>query len=199
MRVPFLEHEFRNKKPSVILNSYPKPRLLKTHLPYSFLKKQLEPLKDKVKVILWTLEPKGSIGNYHNFWNTKCKFFDFPEIAWEKFFQLFQKKQLFEGDWYDTNTSWVDVMGGQDNFLWLPYEQAKKDVSATTRLMADFCGIRLSTFKLEKLAYVVDYDPVVPSKERFTIEQAEIVDQMTKEKLDKSPLAKGYCTTALVG
>ena len=46
------------------------------------------------------------------------KVFEFPTLEWNTFFEMFEKKQLFEGDWFDMHDSWMPHLK-DDNLLWL--------------------------------------------------------------------------------
>lgn len=67
IRVPFLEHEFRNVEPMSLLRDMPAPRIMKTHLSYNFLEKQFGNLKDKVSERRLTLSSSVS-ALHHSIW-----------------------------------------------------------------------------------------------------------------------------------
>lgn len=193
-RLPFLEHEFKNADPAKILNAYKPPRLIKSHLPYRLLEKQLRGVEDKVKIILWTLDPKDVVPNYHNMWNNVgAAYFNFPHVTWEHFFNLFRAEKLYEGDWFDMNLSWVNRMGGKSNFLQLSHEETKaRPLAETVRHVADFCGTTVTDTQVEKILGLKEYDVPIGWKTCYSDEQKQCVEQRCREKLPGTSLEK-YC------
>ena len=190
-RVPFLEHLFKTQDPRSLVN-FPSPRLLKTHLSYRYWADNLHPVKDKLKVILWVAEPKDTIANYYRFWSTKGKFFDFPEIEWNYFFDLFKRDKLFEGNWYETNISWLKAYENDPRMLVLSYEQTRSDPRGCVSKMADFLEIVVTDEELKKLVSVVEFDKWPDWSTVYNIEQKQYIDHLTRTKLVGTPLEHLY-------
>ena len=190
-RVPFLEHVFKMNDPRS-LSSFPSPRLLKTHLSYKYWEDNLAPVKKQVKVILWVAEPKDTIANYYNFWTTKGTFFDFPQIEWNYFFDLFKRDKLFEGNWYKTNTSWLKAYENEPNMLLLSYELSRKEPDDCVRKLANFLGISLTEEKIRKLVNVIEFDKWPDWSNLFNGEQKTFTDQLTRTMVAGTPLENIY-------
>lgn len=140
----------------------------------------------QVKIILWVQDPKSMLKNYHKFWVVCGGAFGFPSVTWEKFYELFQDKQLFEGDWFDMNRSWMEQFAGKDNFMVLHYEDVAKDLDGTVNKLAEFVDLpnrESITFKLQKCAYMQPFDKQPDWKGTLSPEQIKTVNDMVKEKM----------------
>ncbi|ELT98967.1 hypothetical protein CAPTEDRAFT_219198 [Capitella teleta] len=194
IRLPFLEHEFRNVEPMSLLKDMESPRIMKTHLEYKHLQKQMEGFEDKIKIILWVQDPRKVLKNYHKFWSVCGAGFGFPLVSWEKFFQLFKDKQLFEGDWFEMNRSWIDTFSARGNLLVLTYEDVVNDLDGTVQKLAEFTDVPdwdKKLFKLQKCTYMQPYDKK-PDTEGYTEEQLQIVKDMINAKMGGTGLDKLY-------
>ena len=191
-RLPFLEHEFRNTDPLTLLEDMPRPRAMKSHLPPQFFGKQLGENRNKTKILLWVQDPKDVMVNYHCFWNEKGGYFNFPKLEWEKFYDLFKKKVLFEGDWMDTNAAWLNEFDGQDNFLMLRYEDAAQDLEGTVKKLAKFLGVKCNGFKASRVAHVLPYDVRREWGDRWTEEQQKHLEDRYKAEMKGTALEGVY-------
>ena len=201
-RVPFLEHEFKlmNVDPRD-LPTYPSPRLLKTHISHRYWADNLQPVNDKVKVILWTAEPKDVVANYIDFWNIKGgEAFNFPLIQWDHFFDLFKRDRLFEGNWYLMNMSWLKAYeNNKSNLLLLSYEESRANPSGCVLKMAGFLGIKVTEEQVTKIVNMRQFDKWGDWSRKFDVEQKKYTDELTKKKVAGSALAELYpCDNGII-
>lgn len=188
-RVPHADHEFFGKtEPKVLFNAEKAPRVYKTHFPARMMERHMT---GKAKVIFWSADLRGILPKYCHMYNTLGKFLKFPDITWENFFELFKEKQLFEGDWFETTKSFLPYIG-KENFLFLEYEEAAKDLMGAIRKIAEFLNIELSGEQVEKLAKIVPFDQFPDWTKSFTPEQVEYYNDVYAKNMKGTILENKY-------
>ncbi len=211
-RFPALEHQFLPGNPAGIVNSLesarttPPPHLMKTRLPASFFRMQVESGNTKAIAIL--RNPKDVLVSQFNFYrmNRGYKF----DKSWDYFFDMFRAKHLFWGDWFDHVLSWWSLKD-QSNVHIVFYEDMKRNLRAEVTKMAAFTGRHVTEDQLDKITehcqfesmrdnpatnfsvarYIYDFSkaPFMRSgtvggwKDYFTQEQSDFIDQMCQERL----------------
>ncbi len=98
-------------------------------------------MEGKPRVIVVMRNPKDSLVSFYHFHKNQ------PGLAfpgtWDESFDLYQKKELFYGDFMDFNVgSWQHR--GEGNFLFLKYEDMKRDLTSTVQQIAQHCQVKLS-------------------------------------------------------
>ena len=137
------------------------------------------------------MDPRKTLINYHNMYNTKGKLLDFPPIDFNHFFDLFKEGQLFEGDWFDTTLSFLPYVGS-DNFLFLRYEQVATDQRGTVRNVADFFGIHISERQLDELVGGVQFDVVADWRLYFSNEKLQWYRRKYEQMMKGTDLETTY-------
>ena len=66
------------------------------------------------------------------------------DVTFDEYFEMFTKKQLPYGDWFDNVTKWMEV-GQQfpDQFMFVKYEDIHADHSGFVHRLAEFCDVKL--------------------------------------------------------
>ena len=124
----------------------PSPRIMNTHLQYRLMEKAL--VKDHPKVIVILRNPKDSLVSYYHFYNTRKGFEPIPTFS--KFFEMFKKKQLVFGDWFDHANGWYKQKD-LDNFHVISYEEMKADHSGSVRRLAEFLEKDLNESQVQRI------------------------------------------------
>ncbi|XP_041351331.1 sulfotransferase family cytosolic 1B member 1-like [Gigantopelta aegis] len=143
-RVPFFEFVMPGLRS---ISKQPSPRIIKTHLPFSLLPTQLK--EKKPKIIYIARNPKDTVVSYYHFTKALAKINyngDFNHF----FNEFFNNTMLFGPWWKHVKEGWQ--MRDEDNVLFLTYEQMKKDLPGTIRMVSMFLGKPLNEAEIEKLA-----------------------------------------------
>ncbi len=126
-----------------------RPRQLKTHLQYKIFKDAIAKHNPKVIVVMRNL--KDNIVSYYHMYKAMINY-NFPKTCtMDDFLQLFDEKRLVFGDWFDFNLSWWEEKDNP-NFLFVKYEELKKDVRAVIRRVATFLNKSLDPSLIEAIA-----------------------------------------------
>ena len=183
----------------------PSPRILKTHLQEHIVRRAV--MEGKPKVIVVMRNPKDSLVSFYHFHKNMIGL-AFPG-TWNEFFDLYQKKELLYGDIMDFNVGWWKHRD-EENFLFLKYEDMKRDLTSTVQKIAQHCQIKLSLEQVAKIVAHSDFaamrscDAIGMSmgyvgmsikdfmrkgevgdwRNYFTPEQGAYVDAQCKESLD---------------
>lgn len=133
-----------------------KPLLGKTHLHGDVLGHHVA--EGKVKVVMWFMDPRQVLVNYHHTMSTMaCKMLGWEPVDWNTFHEAYKQHQMLEGDWFDFVRSWQPYFNCS-NVLMLFYEDVAKDLVGTVKRIADFCGKNLSEDALSKIASCKPFD-----------------------------------------
>ena len=124
--IPFIEAEFSNGKTGADdFRNLPHPRMMKTHLPCEIWKGKLEK-NPNLKIIQTVRNPKDTLVSYYHHCRNESHLGRFNG-TWDQFFEVFKKKQLPWGDYFDDITECFKFFKTRENILVLPYEEMKKD------------------------------------------------------------------------
>ena len=170
-------------------------------MPSRYYQKQVAEGQTKAIVIL--RNPKDVLVSFFNFYrmNRAYKF----NQDFDTFFQMFLKKHLFWGDYFDHVNSWWPLRH-RENVLLVKYEDMLRDLEGHVTKMADFCDIQASPKMVTKIAdhckfesmrdnpatnfsynhkiYDFSKSPFMRSgtvggwKRYFTRQQSQLIDQM---------------------
>ncbi|XP_078374338.1 sulfotransferase 1B1-like [Oculina patagonica] len=144
---PFPSNPYHVTSPVMIermFESFPSPRVFKTHLPYDLVPKPSDQAT-KPRYIYVMRNPKDTaVSYYHHYLSAPST----QNLTWDAFFELFIKGEVFYGSWFD------HVLSGwkhkdDPNMLLLKYEEMKKDTPGTIQKIAKFIGKELSQEILE--------------------------------------------------
>lgn len=182
------------------------PRILKSHLPVKFWRRQI--LDGRPKVIVVMRNPKDNLVSYFHFVNMVepgC-------MTWQQWFDNFRLGHSLYGGWLNNVHDWWYQFSSSTNVLFLKYEDVKSDVSHTVDVIADFLNTPLTrqekeiilkhtTFQnmrsnpatnLNKVSFLqqdrISFQrkgQVGDWKNYFTPEQDCFLENLCKEKLEK--------------
>ncbi|XP_066278948.1 sulfotransferase 6B1-like [Branchiostoma lanceolatum] len=193
----------------VIVENHPSPRIIHTHLPWHLAPKKISKPKGKVKVIVVMRNPKDTaVSLYHFLAKFEVLTGIQSVISWDKCAQDFLNGIAPHGDFYDHALGWWQ-MRDDPHFLFLKYEDMKKDLSSAVGKMKEFLDITLDdvttssivdscTFASLKASWaesgnqtkslIVRKGVVGDWKNTFTRAQSEAYDAKYREKLEGTGL-----------
>ena len=147
--VPFVELNLPGMaRATDILKERSPPRILKTHLRYEFLQKQVE--EDRMKVILMFRNPKDTIVSFYHFYVMNQLLGQFPG-TFHEFFQLVKAGHLQYGDLFDWYKDWWTNKKDQGNILVVKYEDLITDGLREVKKIAKFCNKDMDDSSLKKI------------------------------------------------
>ena len=136
---PYVEFSFPGECCGLeILKTLPNPRLMKTHLPASFFKRQLESQSTCPKFVVVMRNPKDVLTSYYHFHKTFPGDFAFRK-DWDYFFGMFKDKRLANGDCFDHMSGWWSYRN-HPRVLVMKYEDMKKDAKGHIQKVGEFLG-----------------------------------------------------------
>ena len=118
------------------------PRIMKTHLPYSHWKEQLEKHQN-MRVIQTIRNPKDTLVSLFHHMSNDDTIGGFNG-TWNQFFELFKEKRLPYGDFFEGTAAWLKFFQNRDNTLIMRYEEMKKDHRGHVLKIAKFLGCDIS-------------------------------------------------------
>ncbi len=210
--VPFLEIT-RGGHTRVIDNveSMSSPRMIKSHLPYSFLKK---PISDKkIKVIVVMRNPKDTLVSYYHVYKMHSWLGNYSG-TWDEFFEMFMVGMVMYGDWFEYTLKYWSLRKEPNNLI-VTFEDMKADLAQVVTKVGCFIGEEVSTEHAQKIAEMTSFasmktkmEPILENiytmnekispfmrkgevadwKNYFTVAQNEMFDKVYKEKMDGSGL-----------
>ena len=196
------------------INSLPKPRLIKSHLPSSFFKRQLDSKSTCPKFVVVMRNPKDVLVSFYHFHKTWLGNLAFPK-DWNYFFGMFQEKRLIYGDCLEHMVGWWNYRN-HPRILVVKYEGMKKNPKTNIQKVGEFLGFpNYSNDELEMMVdetsfnkmksrpatkmfrFLEDFMPanffrqgVVGSwKELFQVEQQDYVDKRVHNELNSIGLS----------
>ncbi|XP_078081979.1 sulfotransferase 2B1-like [Mustelus asterias] len=176
-RVPWLEQ----KSGKALLENRPSPRLITTHLPYHLMPKSF--YTSKAKVVYVTRNPKDALVSsfhYHNM----ASFLENPG-TFEEFIQRFLEGKVMFGSWFDHIKSWWPRKG-QDNLLFLTYEEMLQDMRGALVKLGEFLGKQLSDDAIEAIAKQSKFDNMKRNDmSNYSFVPEELMDQKKNNFLRK--------------
>ena len=208
-RFPFIEHNHK-MHPEIKIslcdlldsqrtNPY---RLIKTHVPYEFIKDNVEKVNSKFIVTMRNAKD-CLVSNYQFFKHKKCHSY---HGTFDEFFLTFVNGKSISGSYFDNNTEWWKLRA-RDNVLILFYEDLVKDPEESVKKVANFLGDTLSDDDLDKVVHNVSFSTMSNNpklnfqmKDNFTYlrkgvvgdwknylseEQNKILDRKIEEKFQK--------------
>ncbi|XP_072018270.1 LOW QUALITY PROTEIN: amine sulfotransferase-like [Amphiura filiformis] len=150
MRIPLYERGKSWSSPTVFMN----------HLPEHMMPKQIYEGKGKVVFVL--RNPKDSaVSMWHFFRPSK---FNPKHEQWDTFFEQFCTEEMIWGNYFTYNLAFWKNHRHDSNFLFLKYEDMKRDLRGAVVQIADFLGHPLS---VEAIGRVVNKSTLGSMKQRF--------------------------------
>uniref|UniRef100_A0A4W3GY40 Sulfotransferase n=2 Tax=Callorhinchus milii TaxID=7868 RepID=A0A4W3GY40_CALMI len=203
-RVPWIE------VPPSNFQLRPSPRLNVTHLPYHLVPKELK--EKKGKVIYVARNPKDVIVSSYHFHNHLAFYESSKDFS--DFLEKFIDGALEFSSWFDHVREWYNHRD-EFNFMYITYEEMKKDLRASILKICSFLGkhldneklntvLELCTFNTMKVNPMANYEKVPKKsndgaflrkgtigdwKTHFTVAQSEMFDRIFQEKMKDFPLS----------
>ena len=134
------------------IKSLPKPRLIKSHLPSSYFKRQLHNKSNCPKFVVVMRNPKDVLTSYYHFHKTFQGDIAFPK-DWSYFFGMFQEKRLIYGDSLEHMVGWWHYRN-HPRVLVVKYEDMKKDPRGNMQKVDEF--LRFPNYSNDELEMIVD-------------------------------------------
>ena len=182
-RVLFMDHIHFNKFPAEVLKEQKRPHLFQTGLPASWYHERVR--EGKVKVIVWSMDPRNALIKYYDVYKRCGKFIGMPPIEWNEFYELFRHDQLFTGSWYDVIPSWLALLD-LPNVIHVRYENAARDPQGTVQKLAQFCRHHVSAEEVEKIAQAHPFDQPANWRKMYTPEQVKHANSVYEIKMKNS-------------
>ncbi len=198
-----------------IVEKLPPPRVMKTHLPLKFYKKQLDAYP-ATKVVQITRNPKDTLVSFYHFYRMNKGLGHFKG-TFSDFFAMFERKELVFGDLFEHTAEWYKYLKDRDNSLILVYEDMKRDLKGNISKICKFLGRDLPEHVIDLIVTKTTFDNMSKDKalnqsyhehfdkkkstflrkgkvgdwvEYFNEEESKIFDQKSKEFFE--PLGLNY-------
>ena len=133
-----------DKRTHRLLDDFPSPRLMKSHLPVSLL----PPSAFTSRIVLAVRHPKDLAVAYYHFYKINSHFGNFPR-PFEEFVNMFMRGYVHWGNWTRHLNAWWEIVKTQDNILPVFYEHTKANPHKTVRKLAQFLGKEISDKEVE--------------------------------------------------
>ncbi len=131
----------------------PSPRLLKSHLHEHILSKSM--MQGKPRVVVVMRNPKDALVSFYE--GHKHAPFCYTG-SWDEFFEMYRKKELFYGDIFDMNAGWWKRHRHDENFLFLKFEDMKRDPRLAVEQLAQHCHVALTSEQIDRIVTNVDFN-----------------------------------------
>ncbi|XP_078601251.1 sulfotransferase 1B1-like [Branchiostoma floridae x Branchiostoma japonicum] len=187
----------------VMLADMPSPRLVATHLPIELAPKGISKPQNKVKILVPMRNPKDTAVSQYHFLKKIHKLEGVTDdVPWEGFAQKFTNGKVPYGPFEDHVLGWWQ-MRDDPHFLFLKYEDMKKDLLSAVKTIVAFLEVDLDESTIKGIAEAstfnnmkVDMDNSKVAERRaiarkgiigdwknmFTAEQSEAFDAWYEEK-----------------
>ena len=147
--IPHLEDAGRN-----VVEALPRPRAIKTHLPYS-----MTPSNAEAKYVWVARNPFDCVVSFYNHTRGFDTHYDFSSGTFDDYFECFFAGEVDSGDYFDHLTSWWEHRN-DPNVLFLTYEAMKMDTRKAILSISEF--LRLSAASDEEvLSRTVEHSAIV--------------------------------------
>ncbi|KAI8510447.1 sulfotransferase 1 [Branchiostoma belcheri] len=146
----------------VALLDMPSPRLVVTHLPIQFAPKAVSKPQNKVKVLVPMRNPKDTAVSMYHFRAKLLKLAGAnAELPWEKFARDFLNGTVPFGDYCDHLLGWWQ-MRDDPHFLFLKYEDMKKDLLSAVKKIVAFLEVDLDESTVKDIAEASTFNNMKP-------------------------------------
>ena len=161
----------------------PSPRMFTSHLPLGHIKHYIT--DNKVKVIHVRRQIPDVLTSFYHFYQTNPYFGTFKG-SFDDFFKLFEMRHLKYGDPIEYNQDWWDARGN-DNILYVNYEEMKKDIRDVIRKAASFLNKSVNDGTVDRIAEATSISAMrktpylIPVMKQFQEEGEMKADQLEEE------------------
>ncbi|CAH1268297.1 SULT2A1 [Branchiostoma lanceolatum] len=186
------------------LAELPSPRLVMTHLPIQFAPNGISKPQNKVKVLVPMRNPKDTAVSMFHFLKYLMQMMgEKDDLRWEDFVQDFSSGIVPYGDFCDHVSGWWQ-MREDPHFLFLKYEDMKKDLLSAVKTIVTFLGVDLDESTVKGIAEASTFNNMKPDldnaaaaerrhiarkgivgdwKNYFSTEESEVFDAWCEKKL----------------
>ncbi|XP_019614551.1 PREDICTED: sulfotransferase family cytosolic 1B member 1-like [Branchiostoma belcheri] len=197
----------------VSLQDMPSPRVITTHLPRQFVPPGLSKPAGKVKVLVVMRNPKDTaVSSYHFVNKTHQQSGSKAPLKWDSFSQEFLQGKAGWGSYFDHLSGWWQ-MHNDPHFLFIKYEDMKKDLRAAVKKVANFLEVSLDEDTLQDVVNDCTFGSMKANmaksqhagkkvlarkgvvgdwKQHFTLEQSDSFDAMFRRALGGTGLDFEY-------
>ncbi|XP_078655676.1 sulfotransferase 6B1-like [Branchiostoma floridae x Branchiostoma belcheri] len=194
----------------VMLQTCASPRVILTHLTPHTAPPGVSQPRDNVKVIVVMRNPKDTAVSYFHFEQKLRASFERKLLpSWDEFFQLFLAGKHTYGCYFDHVLGWWQRRD-DPHFLFLKYEDMKKDLPNAVRTVATFLKVKLDDPSIETIAHACTFSNMKAALDKsrygdrtvnarkglvgdwktlFTDEQSKLLDLKCKTKLEGTGLS----------
>jgi Sulfotransferase domain len=137
------------------MESFPSPRIFKSHLPYRVIPKG-------ARYVYVTRNGMDVAASYFHFYQSHMGF----RGSMAHFFHYFLRGKLHYGSWFEHVAGW-QAHRDDRNILFLRYEDLIADRESAVRTIASFCGIELSPGRLERILERSSFEFMKQHEEKF--------------------------------
>ncbi|XP_066285967.1 sulfotransferase 1B1-like [Branchiostoma lanceolatum] len=159
------------RRPGYInLAELPSPRLVITHLPIQFAPKGISKPQNKVKVLVPMRNPKDTAVSMFHFSKKLMPMMggNSDDLRWEDFVQDFSARIVPYGDFCDHVSGWWQ-MRDDPHFLFLKYEDMKKDLPNAVNTTVTFLEVDLDESTINNIAEASTFNNMKPILDNSTI------------------------------
>ncbi|XP_022100007.1 sulfotransferase family cytosolic 1B member 1-like [Acanthaster planci] len=169
------EEEIRAAPPVYkVVETWTSPRVMITHLLPRLLPAQL--LAKKAKMLYIARNPKDVVVSYSHFTSAVKAPEPFPQ--WEEFVPAFLEGNMPYGSWF-THVKQYWEMRHHENFLFLKYEDLKKDEHAVIHQVGRYLGQNLDAQKIKEIS---DHCSIDSMRKKFSEKKQAITMFMDETK-----------------
>ena len=145
---PFMEEAFPNQPTSLErISQMSPPRIMVSHLRPSFFGESLQ--KSSVHFIVGMRNPKDVAVSYFNYYRASAALGNFSG-TFDEYFILYIKGKVSFGDFFEHVAAWWKYKD-DPRFLFLFFEDMKKDPLKATKDISDFLKLELSEERLKEI------------------------------------------------
>lgn len=112
----------------------PSPRYIKTHLPFG-----MTPYHERARYLYVARNPFDCVVSFYHHTRGFIQHYDFAEGRFEDYFECFLAGEVDFGDYFDNLLSWYEH-AGDDNVLFMTYEEMSADTPAAVTRIGKFMG-----------------------------------------------------------
>ncbi|XP_072051233.1 sulfotransferase 1E1-like [Amphiura filiformis] len=148
------------------MEEWESPRVMVSHLMHRFLPPQI--WEKKAKIIYVMRNPKDVLCSMHSF---MYALMPDDKRDWNNFVEFFLDEGMTGGDWFRHVHEYWTKCQGKDNFLFVKFEEVKKDHRALVKLVADFLGKDIGDEMIDKITSLTTIDAMRETYDRLEEEE----------------------------
>lgn len=139
----------------------PKPRLIKTHLPF-----ERTPWHAEARYIFVARNPFDCAVSFYHHTRGFVRHYDFAEGTFDVFFECFVRGEVDFGDYFDHLLSWI-AHRDAPNLLFLTYEQMLQAPRAAVASIARFVGVDADDALLDRVVELSSFGSMRREQDRW--------------------------------